>query len=91
MSNKCIFLLFLVGIITFSICILSYFILGKICSYRIYFLLLFLSTALMLPQSFHDLKNDRKRTVQDWRILVSNIIGVIFTFISFLICLSKGI
>ncbi len=90
MNKKIITILFFTGILTFSFCILCYLILDKKYSYKIYFLMLFLSTCFILPQSIHDVKRN-KATVQNWRILVSNIMGVIFTFVVFLLCLVKGI
>ena len=91
MNKKCISVLFIIGSISFLVCLTSFFILEEMISYRVYSFGLFLSTCLVLPQSLFDVKHDNNPTVQARRVLVANILGVIFTFICFLICMAKDI
>ncbi|MGN0728447.1 hypothetical protein, partial [Treponema sp.] len=87
MTNNRITILFFIGVFIFTAVALSFFILNEINSYKVYFLLLFLSTCCMLPKSINDVKPNKKKTPIDWKLLIGNIIGSIFTLISFIICL----
>lgn len=91
MTKKNCSILFFLGIFICFVLVLSFFIFDKIIPYKIFFLFLFFGTCLMLPSSFQCIRIEENPTPTSWRILVSNIMSVIFCFISFLICLRLNV
>ena len=91
MSKKAILIFFVIGITLFFILCLWFFIAKSIYPYKIYFFLLFLSSCCMLPKSLNDVNSNEKSSPIDWKLLTGNIIGIIFSLISFIVCLVRNV
>ena len=91
MNKKIISILFFIGILTFFVVALLYFVLPETVSDKLFFLLLFLSTCFMLPKCLYDVKYEEEPAQVSWRILITDIIAILVTLCCFIFSLIRNI
>ena len=91
MNKKIISILFFIGVSTFCVVALLYFIFPKTVSDKLFFLFLFLSTCFIFPKCMYDVKFEEEPSPVSWKIFIADIVAILLTLCFFIFSIIRNI